>query len=96
MLNKRPIVTAFTATASEEVRKDILNILELENPDVYITGFDRENLNIGNRINDVYVLGTPKMIILGTKFDGTNYEVEDRKTNKKEVVNLDNIINILK
>ena len=45
-LNKRPIVTAFTATASEEVRKDILNILELENPDVYITGFDRENLFI--------------------------------------------------
>ena len=57
---------------------------------------DRENLNIGNRINDVYVLGTPKMIILGTKFDGTNYEVEDIKTNKKEVVNIDNIINILK
>lgn len=57
---------------------------------------DRENLNIGNRINDVYVLGTPKMIILGTKFDGTNYEVEDTKTNKKEIVNIDNIINILK
>ena len=57
---------------------------------------DRENLNIGNRINDVYVLGTPKMIILGTRFDGNNYEVEDTKTNKKEVVNIDNIINILK
>ena len=57
---------------------------------------DRENLNIGNRINDVYVLGTPKMIILGTIFDGTNYEVEDTKANKTEVVNIDNIINILK
>ena len=57
---------------------------------------DRENLNIGNRINDVYVLGTPKMIILGSKFDGTNYEVEDTKTNNKEVVNIDNIIGILK
>lgn len=57
---------------------------------------DRENLNIGNRTNDVFVLGTPKMIILGTKFDGTNYEVEDIKTNKKEIVNIDNIINILK
>ena len=57
---------------------------------------DRENLNVGNRINDVYVLETPKMIILGNKFDGSNYEVEDTKTNKKEVVNIDNIINILK
>lgn len=45
-LRKRPIVTAFTATASSEVRDDILNILELHNPDVYITGFDRENLFI--------------------------------------------------
>ncbi len=43
---KRPIVTAFTATASEEVRTDIINLLCLENPDYYITGFDRENLSI--------------------------------------------------
>ncbi len=45
-LDKRPIITAFTATASDEVRNDILNILNLHNPDIYITGFDRENLSI--------------------------------------------------
>ncbi|MFL8801181.1 MULTISPECIES: DNA helicase RecQ [unclassified Clostridioides] len=45
-LPKRPIITAFTATASEEVRADIINLLCLENPDYYITGFDRENLSI--------------------------------------------------
>ncbi|MER0285732.1 DNA helicase RecQ [Clostridioides difficile] len=45
-LPKRPIITAFTATASEEVRADIINLLCLENPDCYITGFDRENLSI--------------------------------------------------
>ena len=45
-IDKRPIVTAFTATASDEVRNDILNILKLHNPDIYITGFDRENLSI--------------------------------------------------
>ena len=45
-LDKRPIVTAFTATASNEVREDIINILDLHNPAVYITGFDRENLSI--------------------------------------------------
>ena len=45
-LDKRPIVTAFTATASNEVREDIINILDLHNPAVYITGLDRENLSI--------------------------------------------------
>ena len=45
-LDKRPIVTAFTATASNEVREDIVNILDLHKPAIYITGFDRENLSI--------------------------------------------------
>lgn len=45
-LEKRPIVTAFTATASDEVREDILKILGLVDPNIYITGFDRENLSI--------------------------------------------------
>ncbi|KEJ02128.1 DNA helicase RecQ [Clostridium botulinum] len=44
-LSKRPIVTAFTATATETVRRDILNSLELQNPKVFVTGFDRENLS---------------------------------------------------
>ncbi|MBQ9019593.1 MAG: hypothetical protein IJ097_04725 [Bacilli bacterium] len=57
---------------------------------------DRENLNIGNRINDVYVLGTPKMIILGKKFDGTTYEIEDTKTNEITTTDLNNILNVLK
>ncbi|WP_238917512.1 DNA helicase RecQ [Clostridium sp. YIM B02555] len=46
LLQNRPIVTAFTATASEEVREDIINLLKLKNPKVFITGFDRENLLI--------------------------------------------------
>lgn len=57
---------------------------------------DREDLTIGNRINDVYVLGTPKMIILGNKFDGENYIVEDIKDSKTESVNVKDIINYLK
>ncbi|MBW5457362.1 DNA helicase RecQ [Clostridium sporogenes] len=44
-LSKRPIVAAFTATATETVRYDILNILELQDPKVFVTGFDRENLS---------------------------------------------------
>ena len=43
-LPKRPIVSAFTATATEEVKEDILCILSLIDPYVTVTGFDRENL----------------------------------------------------
>lgn len=46
LLKKRPIVTAFTATASEEVRNDIVSLLKLKDPEVFVTGFNRENLTI--------------------------------------------------
>ena len=44
LLPKRPVVSAFTATATEAVKEDILCILNLENPKVLVTGFDRKNL----------------------------------------------------
>jgi len=43
-LPKRPIVSAFTATATENVKDDIICVLGLKNPNVLVTGFDRENL----------------------------------------------------
>ena len=43
-LPRRPIVSAFTATATEDVKEDIIHILKLEQPKVVVTGFDRENL----------------------------------------------------
>ena len=43
-LPARPTVAAFTATATERVRRDILGILGLNAPQVTVTGFDRENL----------------------------------------------------
>lgn len=43
-LPKRPVIGAFTATATDEVRSDIVNILNLNNPYVLTTGFDRPNL----------------------------------------------------
>ena len=57
---------------------------------------DRENLSIGNRINDVYVLGTPKIIILGNQFDNINYVIEDTKTSNKIECKISDIIKILK
>jgi ATP-dependent DNA helicase RecQ len=45
LLAKRPLVGAFTATATDEVKKDIIQRLGLKNTKVFISGFDRPNLN---------------------------------------------------
>ncbi len=44
MLEERPVVSAFTATATENVREDIICTLGLQDPFVLVNGFDRENL----------------------------------------------------
>jgi ATP-dependent DNA helicase RecQ len=43
-LPKRPVVAALTATATIQVKQDIIRLLKLKKPYVQITGFDRENL----------------------------------------------------
>ena len=43
-LPRRPVVSAFTATATKEVREDMIDILMLEDPEVVMTGYDRPNL----------------------------------------------------
>ncbi len=48
----RPVISAFTATATKEVRDDIISVLQLKDPCVVTTGFDRKNL--------FYSVKTPK------------------------------------
>jgi len=43
-LPSRPVVSAFTATATPRVREDIVTLLGLDDPQVLVTGFDRKNL----------------------------------------------------
>lgn len=44
-LPERPVVAAFTATATHEVTKDITNLLGIKESSVYVMGFDRKNLS---------------------------------------------------
>jgi ATP-dependent DNA helicase RecQ len=44
-LKNRPVVAAFTATATDEVQQDIVKLLGLNNPKFFISGFDRPNLS---------------------------------------------------
>ena len=43
-LQKRPVISAFTATATPKVREDIVHRLALNNPTILVSGFDRPNL----------------------------------------------------
>ena len=52
-LPKRPVVGAFTATATKAVENDIKTLLGLDHANVYVTGFDRPNLSFS-------VMRTPK------------------------------------
>lgn len=44
MLPNRPVITAYTATATKAVKDDIVRTLDLRNPTVIVTGYDRKNL----------------------------------------------------
>lgn len=55
-----PVLSAFTATATEIVRNDIVRILKLKNPELVVTGFDRQNLyyqveHLAGRQKDAFV-----------------------------------------
>lgn len=59
-LPERPVVSAFTATATSEVKTDIECILKLKSPKLVVTGFDRKNLyysveHLSGKKKDVYI-----------------------------------------
>lgn len=53
---------------------------------------DRENLNIGAKIKDCKVLGTPYLVVLGDKSKENEFEIESIKTGEKEIYTLEELI----
>jgi len=49
MLPNRPVITAYTATATKAVRQDIVRLLKLVTPSIFISGLDRPNLTFSLR-----------------------------------------------
>jgi len=47
-LEGTPLISAFTATATERVKNDIVSVLDLKNPNVFVSGFDRKNLSFSS------------------------------------------------
>ncbi len=65
-LNSRPVISAFTATATSQVKDDIIAVLGLKDPQLLVSGFDRQNLYFGvetpkNKMNYIlqYIEGRP-------------------------------------
>lgn len=78
------------------MRLSKLNIKKINLNNVSAIIDDREDLTIGNRIMDTYVMGIPKMIIIGNHFNGVNYEIEDIKTKEKVHVQFEDVLSVLK
>lgn len=78
-LRIKPIISVFTATATPEVKTDIINLLGLKQPNVFVTGFDRPNLYFSvlrGEVKDKFVIDYVKkhqdeagIIYVGTRKD---------------------------
>jgi len=57
---------------------------------------DRNGYSIGNKIKDVYTLGTPYIAILGNNSTDGTIEIEETKSGNKKVIDLKDIYELLK
>ncbi len=76
-LDKRPVMAAFTATATHQVRQDIVHYLGLQKPFEMVTGFDRPNLFFAleepsdkmRRLKELLASGEPSIVYCATRKD---------------------------
>ncbi len=57
---------------------------------------DRTEYSIGNKIKDVYALGTPYIIVIGDRFNGEKIEIENTKNNFVESISTNDIVEYFK
>ena len=78
---------------NEEKAKIANNLYEtLQKESVGVILDDRQELNIGAKIKDCKILGTPYLIVIGDKTEGEKLEVENVKTGEKEVLTIEELI----
>ena len=77
-----------------KIAEEIYNLLNEEGIQAILD--DRENINIGSKIKDSKVLGTPNILVIGDKIDGNVLELENNKTGEKLEVTRDDLVRVLK
>ena len=73
-----------------KIAKDLYETLQKEGIGVILD--DRDNVNIGAKIKDCKVLGTPNLIVIGERTKGENLELENTKTGEKITVTKSELI----
>ena len=77
-----------------KIANEIYNMLEENGVKTILD--DRENINIGAKIKDCKVLGTPNVLVLGDRTDGENLEIENTKTGEKITVKKEKLVEKLR
>ena len=77
-----------------KIAKDLYETLQKEGIGVILD--DRDNVNIGAKIKDCKVLGTPNLIVIGERTKGENLELENTKTGEKVTVTKSELIKELR
>ena len=77
-----------------KIAKDLYETLQKEGIGVILD--DRDNVNIGAKIKDCKVLGTPNLIVIGDRTKGENLELENTKTGEKITVTKSELIQKLR
>ena len=77
-----------------KMAKDLYETLQKEGIGVILD--DRDNVNIGAKIKDCKVLGTPNLIVIGDRTKGENLELENTKTGEKITVTKSELIQKLR
>ena len=76
----------------EKVKKAEEIYQKLSNAGIGAILDDRENINIGAKIKDAKVLGTPYILVIGDKQEGENLELENTKTGEKQVLTVEELL----
>lgn len=81
-LKNKPTVAAFTATATPEVKDDIIKNLNLINPQIFVAGFDRPNLKflVNNGLSADQAMREALRIIKSNNGSGIIYTITRKKT----------------
>ena len=77
-----------------KIAEEIYNMLNEEGINRILD--DRENINIGAKIKDSKVLGTPNILVIGDKTTGNILELENNKTGEKLEVTREELVKVLK
>ncbi len=91
---KIQIVPKMENAEKVELANKLYNILKEKDINAILD--DRETVTMGAKIKDCKILGTPYLAVIGDKQEGENIEFEDMQSGTKQVISIDELVNLVK